>query len=215
MVAEQEAQVRVCLTTIWMTRCTMQSQASATTPVDMGVNASHCQGHAMFCLKETGVTTAITSTRMATQCTLHFSATGTGLRICFTDPSLDRAVNDYQRIGYACGDGPSTCTSNTPGPLRAAGPQAYNYSLALSATFLEPLWRRLRRMGGLQGDWSVSRIWMLGWNDGNGGEDPYLDGATASYIFRHGDYVCQRRDNQLDFWISDTLPSSFYLSGQP
>ena len=57
---------------------------------------------------------------------------------------------------------------------------------------------------------------MLGWNDGNGGEDPYLDGATASYIFRHGnyDYV----NGSIADWTSGyshTLPNSFYSSSQP
>ena len=62
----------------------------------------------------------------------------------------------------------------------------------------------------------MSRICMLGWNDGNGGEDPYLNGANASYIFRHGDY--DYVNGSIADWTSGyshTLPSSFYLSGQP
>lgn len=57
---------------------------------------------------------------------------------------------------------------------------------------------------------------MLGWNEGNGGEDPYLDGATASYIFRHGDY--DYVNGSIVDWTtgySHTLPNSFYSSAQP
>jgi hypothetical protein len=57
---------------------------------------------------------------------------------------------------------------------------------------------------------------MLGWNDGPGGEDPYLDGVSGSYIFRHGNYDYVNAAVQWDPNTSDqTLPNSFYLSGIP
>ena len=94
---------------------------------------------------------------------------------------------------------------------------------ALSATFLGTAMETTSaNKWTYQGDWSSSRIWMLGWNaglpgaTGQGGEDPYLDGATASYIFRHGDY--DYVNGSIADWTSGyshTLPNSFYLSSQP
>ena len=186
--------------------------------VDMGVNASHYSGpHHVLFEGDWGDNLDNDHTHGNSMYITFFRNQGTGLRTPFTDPSLNKAVNDYQRIGYACGDGPSTCTSNAPGPLRAAGPQAYNYWFGFVGNVLGTALETTSANGWTyQGDWSVSRIWMLGWNDGNGGEDPYLDGATASYIFRHGDY--DYVNGAIADWTSgysDTLPSSFYLSGQP
>ena len=88
---------------------------------------------------------------------------------------------------------------------------------ALSATFLERLWRRLRRKGGLIKETGAEAVYgcSVGMS-GNGGQDPHLTGASGSYIFRHGnyDYV----NGSIADWTSGyshTLPNSFYLSSQP
>jgi hypothetical protein len=186
--------------------------------VDMGVNASHYSGpHHVLFEGDWGDNLDNDHTHGNSMYITFFRNQGTGLRTPFTDPSINKAVNDNQGIGYACGDGPSTCTSNTPGPLRAAGPSAYNYWFSFVGNVLGTAKETTSANGWTyQGDWTVSRIWMLGWNDGNGGEDPYLDGATASYIFRHGDY--DYVNGAIADWTSGyshTLPSSFYLSSQP
>ena len=59
-------------------------------------------------------------------------------------------------------------------------------------------------------------MFMLGWNDGPGGQDPYLNAANGSYIFRHGDY--DYVNGKIANWTSgysQTLPNSFYLSANP
>jgi len=67
-----------------------------------------------------------------------------------------------------------------------------------------------------QGDWNAHRIFMLGWNDGPGGQDPYLSGVLGSYVFRSGnyDYV----NAKIADWASgysQALPNSLYLSSEP
>ena len=186
--------------------------------VDMGVNASHYSGpHHVLFEGNWGDNLDNDHTHGNSMYITFFRNQGTGLRTPFTDPSLNKAVNDYAGIGYACGNGASTCSSNRPGPLRAAGPTAYNYWFGFVGNVLGTAKETTAANGWTyQGDWTASRMWMLGWNDGNGGEDPYLDGAAGSYIFRHGnyDYV----NGSIADWTSGyshTLPNSFYLSSQP
>jgi len=186
--------------------------------IDMGINASHYSGpHHVLFEGNWGDNLDNDHTHGNSMYITFFRNQGSGLRSLFTDPSVGKAVNDYQGVGYACGNGPSTCTSNPPGPMRAAGPSAYNYWFGFVGNVLGTAMETTAANGwSYQGDWNASRIWMLGWNDGNGGEDPYLDGATASYIFRHGnyDYV----NGRIADWTSgysQTLPNSFYASSQP
>ena len=186
--------------------------------VDMGLNASHYSGpHHVLFEGNWGDNLDNDHTHGNSMYITFFRNQGTGLRTPFTDPSLNKTVNDYQGIGYSCGDGPSTCTSSAPAPLRAAGPMAYNYWFGFVGNVLGTANETTAAKGWTyQGDFSASRIWMLGWNDGNGGEDPYLDGATASYIFRHGDY--DYVNGSIADWASGyshTLPNSFYSSAQP
>ena len=104
-----------------------------------------------------------------------------------------------------------------PARLRAAGPTAYNYWFGFVGNVLGTALQTTSAKGWTyQGDWTASRIWMIGWNDGNGGQDPYMNGKSGSYIFRHGnyDYV----NGSIADWASgysQTLPNSFYLSSQP
>jgi hypothetical protein len=193
--------------------------------VEMGANASHYSGpHHVLFEGDWGENLDNDNTHGNSVYITFFRNQGSGLRTPFTDPSLNKAVNDYQGTGYACGTtGSSGCWSNPPAPLRAAGPMAYNYWFGFVGNVLGTAKETTSANGWTyQGDWSASRIWMLGWGDGmpggtgSGGEDPYLDGATASYVFRHGDY--DYVNGSIADWTSGyshTLPNSFYASSQP
>ena len=186
--------------------------------VDMGVNASHYSGpHHVLFEGNWGDNLDNDHTHGNSTYITFFRNQGTGLRSPFTDPSINKAVNDYAGVGYACGNGASTCSSNRPGPLRAAGPSAYNYWFGFVGNVLGTAKETTSANGWTyQGDWSVSRMWMLGWNDGPGGQDPHLTGAAGSYIFRHGDY--DYVNGSIADWTSGyshTLPNSFYSSAQP
>jgi hypothetical protein len=103
----------------------------------------------------------------------------------------------------------------TPGPLRAVGPMSYNYWFAVVGNVLGEAGKTTAANGWTyQGDWSGKRIFMLGWNTGPGGQDPYLNGVSGSYIYISGnyDYV-----NAGVTWAdaNHTLPNSYYLSSAP
>jgi hypothetical protein len=185
--------------------------------VDMGVNASHYSGpHHVLFEGDWGDNLDNDHTHGNSMYITFFRNQGTGLRTPFSDPSLDKTVNDFTGIGYACGDGPSTCSPNAPGPLRAAGPSAYNYWFAFVGNVLGLAGETTAANGWTyQGDWSASRIFMLGWNDGPGGEDPYLDGVSGSYIFRHGNYDYVNNAVTWTSGYSQSLPNSLYLSAEP
>ena len=117
--------------------------------VDMGVNASHYSGpHHVLFEGNWGDNLDSDDTHGNSMYITFFRNQGTGLRTPFTDPSLTKAVNDYQGIGYSCGSGASSCKSSAPGPLRAAGPSAYNYWFGSSASLLDWPRRPPRRGDG-------------------------------------------------------------------
>jgi hypothetical protein len=187
--------------------------------VDMGINASHYAGpHHVLFEGNWGDDLDNDNTHGNSVYITFFRNQGSGLRTPFIDPSIGKQVNDFTGVGYACGTtGPSGCSANPPAPLRATGPMAYNYWFAFVGNVLGMSGETTAANGwSYQGDWSSSRIWMLGWNAGPGGEDPYLDGTTASYIFRHGDY--DYVNGSIADWTSgysQTLPNSFYLAAAP
>jgi hypothetical protein len=182
--------------------------------LDMDLNASHYSGpHHVLFEGDWGDNLESDNTHGSSMYITFFRNQGTGLRTPFTDPSNGDAVNDATGLGFAVGQPYPTA----PGPLRAAGPMAYNYWFAFVGNVLGLAGVTTAANGwSYQGDWNGNRMFMLGWNGGVGGEDPYLDGVTASYIFRHGnyDYV-----NSAVIWDSGTpnhaLPNSFYLSSKP
>ncbi len=146
-----------------------------------------------------------------------FRNQGTGLRTPFTDPSINKAVNDYARVGYACGTTEHGLLVKCARSFARGRPMAYNYWFAFVGNVLGTAKETTAANGWTyQGDWSVSRMLMMGWNDGDGGQDPHLTGATGSYIFRHGDY--DYVNGSIADWASgysQTLPNSFYASSQP
>jgi uncharacterized repeat protein (TIGR02543 family) len=189
--------------------------------LDMGLNASHYSGphHVLF---EGNWADNLDSddTHGDSTYITFFRNESTGMRTPFTDPSLGKTVDDSKGTGYACGTtGPSGCWANTPAPLHAAGPMAYNYWFAFVGNVLGLAGVTTTANGWTyQGDWSGGghHIFMSGWNGGVGGQDPYLNGVKGSYIFRSGnyDYV----NASIADWTSSyshALPNSFYLSSTP
>jgi hypothetical protein len=94
---------------------------------------------------------------------------------------------------------------------------AYNYWFAFVGNVLGTEGESTAANGwSYEGDWTSNRIFMLGWNAGNGGQDPYMNGDAGAYFFRSGnyDYV----NDAVAEWASgysQTLPSSLYLSSAP
>ena len=187
--------------------------------VDMGLNASHYSGphHVLFEGNWADNLDNDNTHGNSTYITF-FRNQGTGLRTAFTDPSIGKTVNDAAGAGFACGtSGPGGCAANPPGPLRAAGPMAYNYWFAFVGNTLGLAGQTTAANGWTyQGDFSHHRIFMAGWNAGPGGVDPYLNGVSGSYIWRNGNY--DYLNESIVDWTSTsprTLPSSFYLSAAP
>jgi hypothetical protein len=192
--------------------------------VDMGVNGSHYAGthHFLFegnsgdnCDGDETHGNAIYHTFFRNQCT--------GLRTTFTDPSLsppNYVVNDAAGIGYYSGP---PITLNAPGPLRAAGPMAFNYWYAFVGNVLGLSgvttsangWIYNGTAGGA--DYNDHAIWISGWTGQEWpGADQNLYRASNSFIFRHGDY--DYVNASIADWTlgySHTLPNSFYLMSQP
>jgi hypothetical protein len=180
----------------------------------MGINASHYSGpHHVLFEGNWGDNLDNDKTHGNSDYVTFFRNQGTGLRTPFTDPSNGDAVNDATGLGFAVGQP----YPNPPGPLRAAGPMAYNYWFAFVGNVLGLAGQTTAANGWTyEGDFSGHRIFMLGWNDGPGGQDPYLNGVKGSYVFRHGNFDYLNNAVTWDSGTSDhTLPNSFYLSGPP
>lgn len=183
--------------------------------VDMGVNGSHYTGtHHMLFEGNWGDNLDSDTTHGASTYQTYFRNQGTGIRTTFTDPSCNLSVNDQTQTGYTG----TSCTTNTSGPLRAAGPMAYSYQDAFVGNVLGLAGVTTSGNGWTyQGDWNAKRIWMIGWwNFGTGGNDPNLTGTNGTYIFRSGnyDYVTPG----IALWASgysQSLPNSLYLSSVP
>jgi hypothetical protein len=189
--------------------------------LDMGVNASHYAGpHHVLFEGNWGDNLESDQTHGNTMYVTFFRNNGTGLRTPFVDPSIPagNTVNDFTGVGYACGTtGPTGCRQNPPGFLHAAGPMSYNYWFAFVGNVLGVAGETTAANGWTYfGDWTQPRMFASGWNTGNGGQDPYLNGVSGTYIFKNGnyDYV----NGAITDWAagySTTLPNSFYLSSAP
>ncbi len=187
--------------------------------LDMGLNASHYSGpHHVLFEGNWADNLDNDNTHGNSMYMTFFRNQSTGMRTPFTDPSIGKPVNDFARAGFACGTtGASGCAANPPAPFRAAGPMAYNYWFAFVGNVLGLAGETTAANGwSYQGDWSAHRIFMLGWNAGPGGQDPYMNGVKGSYVFINGnfDYL----NNSIAAWASGsphTLPNSFYLASAP
>ena len=104
----------------------------------------------------------------------------------------------------------------TPKPLRAAGPQAYNYWFAFIGNVFGKagVTTSGNRWTYTATDFTTKKLIMPGWNAGPGGVDPYLDGTYGTYVLFTGnyDYV-----NAAVTWAGSnrTIPNSLYLSSPP
>jgi hypothetical protein len=184
--------------------------------VDMGINASHYSGpHHVLFEGNWGDNLDNDHTHGNSMYMTFFRNLGAGLRAPFTDPSNGKTVNDATGTGWTCGGG--NCSPAAPGPLRAAGPSAYNYWFAFLGNVLGVAGKTTAANGwSYEGDWNGNRIFMLGWNDGPGGQDPYMNGSKGSYVFRHGNFDYVTNGVQ---WDANTpnhaLPNSLYLTSAP
>jgi hypothetical protein len=195
--------------------------------VDLGTNGSHWVGTHHYLFEGNWATNLDGDDTHGNQAYhTFFRNWGTAIRTTFTDPSVPTSianpaiVNDTAGTGWACTSGPSSCTPNVTGPLRAAGPMTHVYWYAYvgnvlgtpNVTTAANGWRYL-------GNESTNNsIWMSGWT--NGGQttitDPNLNGTNTPLMFKNGnfDYL---NNSIVDFatGFSHSLPSSFYASSQP
>jgi fibronectin type 3 domain-containing protein len=186
--------------------------------LDMSVNASHEAGpHHVLFEGNWGDNLDSDNTHGNSTYITFFRNLGTGLRTPFDDPSIGSTalVDDYTGKGYYCPSGLASCVQNIPGPLRAAGPMAYSYWFAFVGNVLGVSGTTTAANGWTySGDFTAPRIFMLGWNGGNGGQDPNLNAPTGSYILISGNY--DYLNNAVTWQGSPvTLPNSFYLPSKP
>jgi hypothetical protein len=184
--------------------------------LDMGINASHFSGpHHVLFEGNWGDNLDNDNTHGNSMYITFFRNLGSGYRTPFTDPSVGGPVDDFTGKGYYCPSGLASCVNQAPGPLRAAGPMGYNYWFAYVGNVLGTSGKSTAANGWTySGDFTASRIFMLGWGGGNGGQDPYLNGVKGEYILIDGNYDYL---NRAVTWHGSpvTLPNSFYLPGKP
>ncbi len=187
---------------------------------DMSLNGSHYAGthHFLFegnwannCDGDETHGNAIYHTFFRNNCT--------GARSAFVDPSNSLTVNDCAGIGYA---DPGN-TPNSPYPLRAAGPMAFNYWYAFAGNVLGFSGMQSCAGGsfiynGISGSTLTNRaMWISGWTGSEWpGFDANLTGVSHTFIFRNGnyDYV---NTGIVDFasGFSHAFPNSLYRSTTP
>jgi hypothetical protein len=184
--------------------------------LDMGIDASHFSGpHHVLFEGNWGDNLDNDNTHGNSMYITFFRNVGSGYRTPFTDPSVGGPVDDFTGKGYYCPSGLASCVNQAPGPLRAAGPMGYNYWFAYVGNVLGTSGKSTAANGWTySGDFTASRIFMLGWGGGGGGQDPYLNGVKGSYILIDGNYDYL---NRAVAWhgLPVTLPNSFYLPGKP
>lgn len=187
---------------------------------DMAANGSHYAGthHFLFegnwannCDGDETHGNAVYHTFFRNQCR--------GYRSAFTDPSNSKGVDDCAGTGWA-GAG---STAQSPGPLRAAGPMAFNYWYAFAFNVLGQSGMQSCAGGaftysaGTSG-FNVNRVmWMSGWSAGEwgGNVDPNLVTASPIFLFRNGNfnYVNSTVDSTSGYASSG--PNSLFLSSAP
>jgi hypothetical protein len=107
--------------------------------LDMSVNASHEVGpHHILFEGNWGDNLDNDNTHGNSTYITFFRNLSTGLRTPIDDPSIGSSalVDDYTGKAYYCPSGLASCVSNPSGPLRAAGPMAFNYWLAFVGNVL-------------------------------------------------------------------------------
>ena len=145
-----------------------------------------------------------------------FRNQGTGLRTPFTDPQSMKPSMTITGMGYAVGQ-QASCSSTAPGPLRAAGPSAYNYWFAFVGNVLGMLGETTAANGwSYQGDWSGKPYIHAGMERRSRRRRSVSGRSERSYIFRHGNYdYVNGSDRRLGLRRPADLPDSFYLGRHP
>lgn len=188
---------------------------------DMGANGSHYGGthHWLFegnsatnCDGDETHGNAIDHTFFRNHCR--------GMRSSFTDPSNSLTVNDCAGTAFS---NPPLNTPQTPAPLRAAGPMAFNYWYAFAGNVMGFSGIQSCAVGAFTyggnsaGSTANKVIWHSGWTGSEWpGPDQNLNGVSNAFIFKNGnfDYVNNAIvDNATGY--AHTFPSSLYLSGAP
>lgn len=185
--------------------------------VDMGVNGSHYAGTHGFLFEDNwGPNCDNDETHGSASYHVYFRNHCTAMRSTFVDPSNGLTVNDCAGIGFAA---PSN-TPQAPGPLRAAGPMAFNYWDAFVSNVLGIAGMQSCAGGSFvyganaAGATANRTIWHTGWTGSEWGTnpDPNLDGVSNTWIFRNGNYDYVNAsvvDNAAGF--AHTFPNSLYL----
>lgn len=189
---------------------------------DMGINGSHYGGthHFLFegnwgsnCDGDETHGNAIYHTFIRNQCN--------GGRSTFVDPSNSLTVNDCAGTGFS---NPPLNTPQSPGPLRAAGPMAFNYWYAYTGNVMgfsgmQSCAGGSYVYGGNSAGATANRaIWHTGWTGSEWGTNPdaNLDGVSGTFIFRNSNFDFVNSsivDAAAGF--SHTIPNSFYLARGP
>lgn len=181
---------------------------------DMAANASHYAGTHHF-LFEGNRSNNCDGDETHGNATYHtfFSNHCFAYRTPFTDPSNSLAVNDCGGIGYAASNAPQA-----PGPLRAAGPMAFNYWYAYVANVLGNSAMQSCATGtfvyGAGSTFGNRVMWRSGWTGSEWGTitDSNLDNVSGLYIFKNCnyDYV---NTSAIDCatGYAHTFPNSLYL----
>lgn len=185
---------------------------------DMAANGSHYAGTHHF-LFEGNRSNNCDGDETHGNATYHtfFSNHCVGYRSTFTDPSNSNStVNDCAGIAQTAGN-----VSQAPGPLRAAGPMAFNYWYAyafnvLGITGMQSCAGGSFTYGATAAGAQANRVmWRSGWTGGEWGTNPdaNLDGVTARYIFKqcNYDYVNTSSVDCNTSGYATTAPNSLYL----
>ncbi len=180
--------------------------------IEFAANASHSSGphHVLFEGNDSQNCDASDNTHGNTNYSSYFRNSCRGYRTPFTDPSNSLSVNDLTGVGWTAGGSPQT-----PSFLRACGTMEYAYWHAFVGNACGVQGTTTSGAGWTyQGDWTSKRIWALGWNDFNGGQDSNL--TSAQYMFRHHNYDAVNNnvvDDQAGYLTS--LPNSVFLAATP
>lgn len=184
--------------------------------IELGLNASHYAGTHHFLFEGNwGPNCDGDETHGNSIYQVFFRNDCAGLRTPFTDPSINKTVNDAAGIGYFGGGG-----ATTPSPRRAAGPMAFNYWYSFVGNVLGTAGQSTTANGWVyrcQNNPGDQCIFMSGWTGSEWpGPDPHLAASSNNFILIDGnyDYV-----NAAVTWASsDTqhlLPNSLYIPTKP
>jgi hypothetical protein len=194
--------------------------------VDMGVNGTHNAGtHGFLFEGNWGDNCDGDETHGNSFYHVWFRNDCTGIRTSFVDPSTGQTVNDAACLGNGNGGTDGGCQTTgggyQNGPLRAAGPMAFNYWYAFVGNVLGLAGVTTSANGWIYFDNAhepSNELWMSGWTGSEWGSypDANLGNNSAAYIFRNGNYDYVNGavvDNAAGY--SQSFPNSLYTITKP